>query len=334
MHLYRTDRAALIRLVALEDETDSDAPVLHPPNVTQSFSDPSALATAYQRRRWCHCPTNRARSGWQVDPAWARTPARSAPPPPLYRGLRPDALRTLIVMAARVRSLSGGAAPLRIASTVSDAQLPAQHRASVFAAAANGYSFQIERRYVPRAQAEALQAMLDRLQSLNLIAWAREPTVDRRHRRRRTPHAGCGRLARVTDASAPRTSCSRACPDFPFAPHWRDSTVCAWPTSTRATARRSSSCTASRPGRFCGARCSVPVRDAGFRCIAPDLPGLRPLRQADRFRLVHLRPSHRGVRGAARRARPARQPPSSSTTGAVRSASAPPSSTRSASAGS
>ena len=47
----------------------------------------------------------------------------------------------------------------------------------VFPAATNGYTFQIERRYVNGAQADALQAMLDRLQSLNLIAWAREPTV-------------------------------------------------------------------------------------------------------------------------------------------------------------
>jgi hypothetical protein len=176
MHLYRTDRAALIRLVGLEDETDSDAPVLHPPNVTQTFSDPSALAAAYQRRALVPLPTNLAALGLVPSPGMGSHARAVGAPAGLYRGLRPVALRTLIVMAARVRSLSGGANPLRIASTVSDAQY---QRASgqQFAAATNGYSFQLERRYVSHAQAEALQAVLDRLQSLNLIAWAREPTV-------------------------------------------------------------------------------------------------------------------------------------------------------------
>ena len=40
-----------------------------------------------------------------------------------------------------------------------------------------GYSFQIERRYASRAQADAFQAMLDRLQALNLIAWVRNPAT-------------------------------------------------------------------------------------------------------------------------------------------------------------
>ena len=38
---------------------------------------------------------------------------------------------------------------------------------------ATGYSFQIARNYSSRAQADAFQALLDRLQALNLIAWVR-----------------------------------------------------------------------------------------------------------------------------------------------------------------
>ena len=38
-----------------------------------------------------------------------------------------------------------------------------------------GYAFDIERRYRSRRQALAFQFMLDRLQALNMIAWAREP---------------------------------------------------------------------------------------------------------------------------------------------------------------
>jgi hypothetical protein len=41
--------------------------------------------------------------------------------------------------------------------------------------AAAGWSFTIARNYASQAQALAFQAMLDRLQSLNLIAWQRYP---------------------------------------------------------------------------------------------------------------------------------------------------------------
>jgi hypothetical protein len=37
-----------------------------------------------------------------------------------------------------------------------------------------GFTFDVRRRYRSGAQAEAFQYMLDRLQSLNLIAWARD----------------------------------------------------------------------------------------------------------------------------------------------------------------
>jgi hypothetical protein len=40
-----------------------------------------------------------------------------------------------------------------------------------------GYAFDILRRYRNRAQAVALQFMLDRLQALDLIAWVREPAA-------------------------------------------------------------------------------------------------------------------------------------------------------------
>jgi hypothetical protein len=42
--------------------------------------------------------------------------------------------------------------------------------------ASAGWSFTIARRYVNGRQAAAFQAVLDRLQALNLIAWQRYPT--------------------------------------------------------------------------------------------------------------------------------------------------------------
>ena len=46
-----------------------------------------------------------------------------------------------------------------------------------YTGATTGYSFQIYRHYLNRAQALAFQAMLDRLQALDLIAWERTPTT-------------------------------------------------------------------------------------------------------------------------------------------------------------
>jgi hypothetical protein len=103
--------------------------------------------------------------------------AKSAGAPvSLYRGLRPVALRLLIELAARVGALSGGARPLRVYSTVSDERYQ-QQTGRGFPAESSGWSFQIKRRYVSARQAVAFQAMLDRLQSLNLIGWTREPTL-------------------------------------------------------------------------------------------------------------------------------------------------------------
>jgi len=176
MHLYRTDRSVLARLASLQGADDAGATVLHPPDRTRSFGNPSALAAAYQNRTLVPLPSNAAALGLLIDPRMGADGRRLGAPPALYRGLRPVALRLLIALAARVRALSGGGGWLRVYSTVSDASYQRLIGAS-FAAARQGWAFQISRRYKSRAQAVAFQAVLDRLQSLNLIAWAREGSV-------------------------------------------------------------------------------------------------------------------------------------------------------------
>jgi hypothetical protein len=103
---------------------------------------------------------------------------RLSAPQALYRGLRSVALRLLLVLAAGVHWLSGGRAPLTVISTVTDRRYQQQLGVSD-PEATTGYTFQIARRYVNEAQAAAFQALLDRLQSLDVIAWLREPdTID------------------------------------------------------------------------------------------------------------------------------------------------------------
>ena len=68
MHLYRTDRAALVRLAALESQDDAGAEVLHPLGQRPSFSDASALASAYQSRSVVPLPSNARALGLAYNP--------------------------------------------------------------------------------------------------------------------------------------------------------------------------------------------------------------------------------------------------------------------------
>jgi hypothetical protein len=173
MRLYRTDRAALNRANALQTATDSNAYVLHPPDATKPFASPDALDRAYAARQVLPLPSNAARLGLTYDPGIGSLASQLKVRPALYRGLRPAALDLLIELAARVRTLSKlPHSTLTVTSAVSDAQYQKLLGVSDPPAAA-GWSFTIARRYAGRAQADAFQAMLDRLQALNLIAWER-----------------------------------------------------------------------------------------------------------------------------------------------------------------
>jgi hypothetical protein len=176
MRLYRSDRSALTRLNRLQIATSSTAEVLHPPDRTQSFSDPDALAAAYSSRALRPLPANARSLGLAYFRGMGSLARQVGATAALYRGLRPAALDLLIELAARVKTLSGGRSPLTVASTVSDRRYQ-QQLGVIDPPAQTGYTFEIARRYVSGAQAEAFQAVLDRLQALNLIAWARGPAT-------------------------------------------------------------------------------------------------------------------------------------------------------------
>ena len=176
MRLYRTDRPALTRLAGLQTAVDSGALVLHPPDAVHAFATPDALDRAYANRTILPLPSDPARLGLSYDAGIGGLAPRLHFPPALYRGLRPDALDLLIELAARVRTLSKlPASTLTVTSAVSDERYQQQLGVSDPPAAA-GWSFTLARRYASRAQAAAFQAMLDRLQALDLIAWERFPS--------------------------------------------------------------------------------------------------------------------------------------------------------------
>jgi hypothetical protein len=172
MHLYRTDRAGLRRLTSLQTRDGAGAAVLHPPGRPQRYGDPAAISAAYQRRRLVPLPSNATALGLAYDPTMGTGASKVDAPRSLYRGLAPTALRLLIELAGWVRTLSGGQAPLWVQSTVTDAKYLSARQIDD-PIATTGYAFTIERRYSSPSQAAAFQAVLDRLQSLNLISWVR-----------------------------------------------------------------------------------------------------------------------------------------------------------------
>jgi hypothetical protein len=174
MHLYRTAPATLRRLATLQTETGSAGLVLHPADRGQAFADPDTLDAAYASQLILPLPSNPSRLGLAYSPGMGSLAHRLGFTKALYRGLRGPALDVLIELAGRVRTLAHGAAPLVVTSTVADRRYQ-QLLGIDYPPAAGGWSFTIARQYVSRGQAVAFQAMLDRLQALNVIAWQRYP---------------------------------------------------------------------------------------------------------------------------------------------------------------
>jgi hypothetical protein len=176
MSLYRTDRASLRRLNALETAYPSDAEVLVAPGPATSFSGPQGLRSAYAARAIIPLPRNAPALHLAYAPSIGALARKLGEPAALYRGLRPSALRVLESIAAEVHAVAPASKPLIVTGAVIDHRYESLLGVSD-PPAETGYTFSIERRYAGAAEAAAFQFVLDRLQSLDLIGWIRQPTT-------------------------------------------------------------------------------------------------------------------------------------------------------------
>jgi hypothetical protein len=180
MRLWRDDRDDLTRLVALHAAKASAEEVLHPADRTPAFVTPQDLRKAWGEREIVPFPTAEAVTGLRRDARMGELARRLHVPTGMYRGLRPEALAMALYIGAQVREFSGQS-PLIVTSTVRDGAYQALlvrrngEATRGFSLHTTGWAFDIERRYVSRQQALAFQFVLDRLRSLNAIAWVREP---------------------------------------------------------------------------------------------------------------------------------------------------------------
>jgi hypothetical protein len=178
MRLYREDQDELRRMARLQTAKASAEELLHPPSETDVFETPDELDEAYlsgDLRPFADV------EGMQLDPDVGELAGRIDAERRLYRGLRPEALELAVYLSAGVRDVAGTRASLIVTSTVRDLEYQrVLARRNDFATEGyslhtTGFAFDVRRKYASRDQAVAFEYMLDRLQSLSLIAWIREP---------------------------------------------------------------------------------------------------------------------------------------------------------------
>jgi soluble lytic murein transglycosylase-like protein len=181
MRLYRSDPEQLDRISELQNAKNSAEEVLHPQAETERFETPTQLRAAYLERKIVPLPSPLLKGhGVRIDGQMGELARRLGRSSLLYRGLRPEALALLAVLAEGTKDISGQS-PLVLTSTVRDQRyqrvLLARNREATpnYSLHTTGYAFDILRSYRSRSQALAFEFMLGRLQSLDLIAWVREP---------------------------------------------------------------------------------------------------------------------------------------------------------------
>ncbi len=172
MRLARSAPADLARLQFLHGRKATAEEVLHPRGSTQVFATPLAIKAANLLK----LPDDPAKLHFTVD----RGMGSLSKTPGVYRALRPPAMAMLVYIAAGVHEIGGGGA-LNVTSTVRDLTYQRKlvesniQATRAYSLHTTGYAFDIERRYSSRRQALAFQFMLDRLQALDMITYAREP---------------------------------------------------------------------------------------------------------------------------------------------------------------
>jgi hypothetical protein len=180
MRMHRDDPGRLGRLAALHTSKASAEEVLHPADRTQVFATPDDLAAAWDDGEIVAFPQDETITGLQRDGRMGELARRIDQPAERYQGLRPEALAMALYIGAQVREISGQS-PLVVTSTVRDGEY---QRALIdrngeatrhYSLHTTGWAFDVLRDYRSRRQAVAFQFVLDRLRSLNAIAWVREP---------------------------------------------------------------------------------------------------------------------------------------------------------------
>ncbi|MGZ4276472.1 MAG: transglycosylase SLT domain-containing protein [Solirubrobacteraceae bacterium] len=182
LRLYRTDRKELSDLAVLQSHKASSEEVLHPESTTPPYKDGGAIDDALAKGELTPLDKAKLRAdGIRMDPRMGALAPRIKSKAARYRALRPQALAVLEGIGRGVQRISGEKGGLILTSTVRDVEYQKAlintdiEATQAFSLHTTGWAFDLARVYRSRAQALALQFMLDRLAALGLVAWVREP---------------------------------------------------------------------------------------------------------------------------------------------------------------
>jgi uncharacterized protein YcbK (DUF882 family) len=180
MKLFRTDPAALRFEERQQAKKSSAEEVIHPRFRTSRFATPAAIAAAWKKRTLHRIPTDARRTHIAIGAFFGDQAHKLGRSRRLYRGLRPATLDVLLYIGRRVHEISGSRHSLILTSALRDNRYQRvlmrvnANAARTYSIHTTGYAFDIARVYSSAAQAAAFQFVLDRLQSVNAIAYIRE----------------------------------------------------------------------------------------------------------------------------------------------------------------
>jgi Family of unknown function (DUF5715)/Transglycosylase SLT domain len=180
MKLYRSDPAALRFEERQQAQKSSAEEVIHPRFRTARFASPSTIVSAWKHHVLRTIPMNARRTHIAIGPFFGDQAHKLGRSRRLYRGLRPATLDVLLYIGRRVHDISGTRKPLILTSALRDNRYQSvlmrvnANAARTYSIHTTGYAFDIARAYATPAQAAAFQFVLERLQSVNAIAYIRE----------------------------------------------------------------------------------------------------------------------------------------------------------------
>ena len=176
MRLSRTDPDELKRQIELQTAKASAEEVLRPESRYPPYEDDEDLRFAYKRDELVPLPSDPPRLAVRPSRKMGSLARQLDQPKILYRGLRQEALATLLYIAKEYRRIAGKGT-LRVTSTVRDQ--PYQdllvrtnlQATPEFSLHTTGFAIDVAK---PRTE-WPLRLLLERLQALNAIAWVEEP---------------------------------------------------------------------------------------------------------------------------------------------------------------
>lgn len=180
MKLHASKTGLLERIASLQTAKASGENLLRPPDRFPPYEDGRDLRRAYGKGDLIALPDDQRRLGYKVDRGMGSLGRRIGERKALFRGLRPEALATLLYITKEVRRAAGGS-HLRVTSTVrdlryQDALVGVNSQATrAFSLHTTGYAVDVSRNFRNTREQRAFVAVLERLRAHNVLDFVYEP---------------------------------------------------------------------------------------------------------------------------------------------------------------